>query len=79
MSEHCEIAIIGAGPAGLSAALRAADSGVSYILLEAAPRIANTLRGYQKAKHVMAEPSALPLRSGLSFGAGPRERILQTW
>jgi CRP-like cAMP-binding protein/Fe-S-cluster-containing hydrogenase component 2/thioredoxin reductase len=79
MSEHCEIAIIGAGPAGLSAAVRAAGSGVSHVLLEAAPWIADTLRGYQKAKHVMAEPSALPLRSGLSFGAGPRERILQTW
>ncbi|MDP2808747.1 MAG: cyclic nucleotide-binding domain-containing protein [Rhodocyclaceae bacterium] len=79
MSEHYQIAIVGAGPAGLSAAVRAASSGASHILLEAAPRVANTLRRYQKAKHVMAEPSALPLRSGLSFAAGPRESILRTW
>jgi CRP-like cAMP-binding protein/Fe-S-cluster-containing hydrogenase component 2/thioredoxin reductase len=79
MSEHYEIAIVGAGPAGLSAAARAAASGASHILLEAAPRIANTLRHYQKAKHVMAEPATLPLRSCLSFTAGPREDILRTW
>ena len=50
-----------------------------HILLEAAPGIANTLRRYQKAKHVMAEPGTLPLRSRLSFVAGPRETVLQTW
>jgi len=79
MSEHVEIAIVGAGPGGLSAAARAAACGVSHVLLEAAPNVANTLRRFQKAKHVMAEPGALPLRSPLSFDAGPRERILETW
>ena len=79
MSEHYEIAIVGAGPADLSAAARAAACGAPHILLEAAPRIANTVRHYQKAKRVMAEPAALPLRSCLRFAAGPREDILRTW
>ncbi len=79
MNEHVEIAIIGAGPAGLSAAARAAACGIPHVLLDAAPKVANTLRRYQKAKHVMAEPGALPLRSTLSFAAGPRENVLQTW
>jgi CRP-like cAMP-binding protein/Fe-S-cluster-containing hydrogenase component 2/thioredoxin reductase len=79
MSEHVGIAIIGAGPGGLSAAARAAACGASHVLLETAPSIANTLRSYQKAKHVMAEPGALPLRSPLSFAAGSRETVLQTW
>jgi len=79
MSEHVGIAIIGAGPGGLSAAARAAACGASHVLLEAAPGIANTLRHYQKAKCVMAEPAALPLRSPLSFAGGSRESVLQTW
>lgn len=79
MSKPVTIAIIGAGPGGLSAAARAAALGVSHVLLEAAPHIANTLRRYPRAKHVMAEPAALPLRSPLSFAAGPRETVLDAW
>ncbi|MDP2793936.1 MAG: cyclic nucleotide-binding domain-containing protein [Sulfurisoma sp.] len=74
-----KIAIIGSGPSGLSAAARAAECGVSHILLEAEQQPANTIRKFQKAKHVMAEPAALPFRSTLSFAAGSREKILETW
>ena len=78
-SERYAIAIIGAGPGGLSAAARAAETGTSHILLEAAPQLANTIYRYQKGKHVMAEPGQLPLRAAIGFEAGPRERILKTW
>ena len=77
--ERFQIAIIGAGPAGLAAAANAAASGVAHVLLEAAPRIADTLRRYLRARRIMAEPAELPLRSGLSFTAGPSEGLLQTW
>ena len=79
MSERYTIAIVGAGPGGLSAAARAAETGTSHILLEAAPQLANTIYRYQKGKHVMAEPGQLPLRAAIGFEAGPRERILTTW
>lgn len=79
MSEKFKIAIVGAGPGGLSAATRAAELGVSHVLLEAAPHIANTVHCYQKGKLVMAEPMQLPLRSALSFSAGSREKHLETW
>lgn len=74
-----EIAVIGAGPGGLSAAVRCAELGVSHVLLEASPAIANTLQKYQKGKHVMDEPTILPLRSPVSFNAGSRESILGNW
>lgn len=74
-----DIAIIGAGPGGLSAAAHAAELGVSHILLESSPRIANTIQKYQKGKHVMDEPGILPLRSPISFDAGKREKILAIW
>ncbi len=78
-SEKFKIVIVGSGPGGLSAAARAAEHGISHLLLEAAPQLANTIHHFQKGKSVMAEPSVLPLRSSISFGAGIREHILNTW
>src|SRR6266850_5089333 len=74
-----EICIIGAGPAGLSAGAHCAELGIPYVLLEAADHASNTIYKYQKGKHVMAEPQILPLRSPLSFAAGKREIVLDTW
>ena len=79
MSERYHIAVVGAGPGGLSAAARAAQTGVSHILLEQSPAHANTIQRYQKGKHVMAEPGILPLRSPLKFEVGTREKILGEW
>ncbi len=80
------IAIIGAGPAGMSAASRAArvdaDSGVSsptHILIEAFGLHAKTVQRYQKGKLVMAEPGFLDLRSDMIFQAGSREHVLGQW
>jgi len=78
-NKNTRIAIIGSGPAGLSAAAHAAELGVSHILLEASPAHANTIQRYQKGKLVMAEPGYLPLRSSLSFDMGSREEVLSAW
>jgi CRP-like cAMP-binding protein/thioredoxin reductase/ferredoxin-like protein FixX len=77
--DSVRIAIVGSGPAGLSAAAHAAELGLSYVLLEAEQHLSNTIFRYQKGKHVMAEPGVLPLRSPLPFGAGKREQILGGW
>ncbi len=81
-----KVAIIGAGPAGLSAAGRAAgkdhELGVSepgHILLEGFSLHAKTIQQYQKGKHVMAEPGYLDLRSDFQFEQGTRETILGRW
>jgi Fe-S-cluster-containing dehydrogenase component/thioredoxin reductase/CRP-like cAMP-binding protein len=74
-----DVAILGAGPGGLSAAARAAHRGLSHVLLEASEQHANTIQQYQRRKHVMAEPSILPLRSDIAFEAGRREEILAGW
>lgn len=79
MGEPFKIAVIGSGPAGLSAAARAAELGLSHVLLEAEAHLSNTIFRYQKGKYVMAEPAILPLRSPVSFAAGKREPILDKW
>ena len=74
-----DLVIVGAGPGGLSAAAHAGESGMAHVLLEAGAAHANTIQQYQHFKHVMAEPSVLPLRSDMQFAAGKREAILETW
>jgi CRP-like cAMP-binding protein/Fe-S-cluster-containing hydrogenase component 2/thioredoxin reductase len=73
------IAIVGSGPAGLSAAARAAELGISHVLLEKTDHLSDTIYKYQKGKHVMATPSQLVLRSDMDFAAGKREAILDIW
>jgi thioredoxin reductase/Fe-S-cluster-containing hydrogenase component 2 len=74
-----DVVIVGAGPGGLSAAAHAGQQGMSHVLLEAGGAHANTIQQYQHHKHVMAEPSVLPLRSDMEFAAGRREAILESW
>ena len=79
MPDRFKVAIVGSGPAGLSAAARAAQLGMSHVLLEKTDHLSDTIYKYQKGKHVMATPSNLVLRSDLDFEAGKRETILGIW
>ena len=79
MAEKYRIAIVGSGPAGLSAAAHAATIGVSHILLEKTDHLSDTIFRYQKGKYVMATPAQLVLRADLEFDAGYREKILDSW
>jgi cGMP-dependent protein kinase 2 len=79
LSEIYRIAVVGSGPAGLSAAGRAAQLGMKHVLLEKTDHLSDTIYKYQKGKHVMATPSQLVLRSDMDFEAGKRESILGVW
>lgn len=79
MPTHFNLIIVGAGPSGLSAAIRATEQNISYLLLEAEQAPASTIRSYQRGKLVMSEPRGLPLRSPLPFTASLREYVLETW
>jgi Fe-S-cluster-containing hydrogenase component 2/thioredoxin reductase/CRP-like cAMP-binding protein len=71
--------IVGSGPAGLSAAARAAARELSHVLLEKADHLSDTIYKYQRGKYIMATPDRLLLRSDISFQASQREAILQAW
>jgi putative YpdA family bacillithiol system oxidoreductase len=74
-----DLIVVGAGPAGLSAACRAHANGLKTLVLEK-DEIANTIfYQYQKGKYVMAEPAMIPLRSDVPFEAGSREFLLKIW
>ncbi len=79
MTDIIQIAIIGSGPAGLSAAARAAELNLSHVLIEKTDHLSDTIFKYQKGKHIMATPDQLVLRSDVDFAAGSREDILERW
>ena len=73
-----KVAVVGSGPAGLSAAApRGRARRVRTCCSSREQHLRTRSSKYQKGKHVMAEPSVLPLRSPVSFAAGKREEILE--
>src|SRR5215472_19381620 len=63
MSETLDLLIIGAGPAGLSAADAAAAEGLSYLVIEKGT-IANTIRQYPVGRTLFSTPNELEMRAG---------------
>src|SRR5437764_8321500 len=58
-----DLLIIGAGPAGLSAADAAAREGLSYLVIEKGT-IANTIRQYPVGRTLFSTPNELEMREG---------------
>lgn len=73
-----DVAIVGAGPAGLSASLAAQQHGLRYITLEQG-EIAATIRNYPRQKFLMAEPIDIPLYGSLYVADGSKEALLSVW
>jgi len=62
-TDQLDLLIIGAGPAGLSAADAAASEGLSYVVIEKAT-IANTIRQYPVGRTMFSTPNELEMREG---------------
>ena len=77
-SDVYDVAIVGAGPAGLSASLTAQQYGLRYVTLEQG-EIASTIRQYPRQKFLMAEPIQIPLYGTLYVGDGTKEALLAVW
>ncbi len=73
-----DVIIVGAGAAGLSAALAAHNQSLSYVVLEQR-KLANTVFNMPKRKRVFDTPLQLPQRGHLWFGETTREELLEKW
>jgi len=62
-NEPLDLLIIGAGPAGLSAANAAAREGLDYLVIEKGT-IADTIRQYPVGRTLFSTPNELEMRDG---------------
>jgi len=76
--DEYHLVIVGAGGAGLAAALAAKDMGLRYLVIE--QKIpGNTIESFFKGKEIFAEPEALPNRSRLWVEHSVKEELLDHW
>jgi thioredoxin reductase len=75
-----DVAIIGAGPAGLSAAILAKQAELRSVTIEQ-DKVLATIDAYPANKYVFFKPETMESRGGIAVdGAGlQREVILETW
>jgi thioredoxin reductase (NADPH) len=76
---HVDVAIVGSGPAGLSAALSCIQRGLSYVVLDKEQMIASTISRYPKGKLVMAEPYDSVNLSLLPVFDSSKEQLIPIW
>jgi thioredoxin reductase (NADPH) len=74
-----DVAIVGSGPSGLSAALTCINRGLSYVILEKEQLIASTISRYPKGKLVMAEPYDTLNLSLLPVFDSSKEQLIPIW
>ncbi len=74
-----DVAIVGSGPGGLSAALSCIQRGLSYVVLEKEQLIASTIARYPKGKLVMAEPYDSQNVSLLPVFDSSKEQLIPIW
>lgn len=67
-STGLDLVIVGAGPAGLAAAIEAEKRGWKYVVLERS-KAASTVRSFPPGKKVYAEPRSIPSLSELDVDA----------
>jgi thioredoxin reductase/polyferredoxin len=77
-AEMYDLLIIGAGAAGLNAALAARDKGLRALILEKG-KVANTIEDFPEGKWVYAEPDSSPPKGKLWLDGARKEDLLRRW
>ena len=77
-TELFDVAIVGSGPAGLSAGLSAHVAGLSYVVLEQGD-LADSVRKYPRHKILLSETSRVPVYGRLWVGDASKETLLSVW
>jgi thioredoxin reductase len=76
-SELLDVAIVGAGPSGLSAALSAKAAGLSYRVIEKEEDLGGSLLHYPRRKMVLTQPVELPPWGKLDKDEYAKEALLE--
>jgi len=73
-----DVLIVGAGPAGLTASLRAIEKNLNYITIEES-EIGGTVAKYPRQKLVMTSPVEFPLYGKFKKTELPKENLIDFW
>lgn len=73
-----DVCIVGAGPGGLSASLRAVEKGLTYVTLEQ-DELGGTVAKYPRRKLVMTSPVELPLYGKFKKREISKEELVALW
>jgi thioredoxin reductase (NADPH) len=76
--DDLDVIIVGAGPAGISAALTAVQHELSYVVIDE-HGIGGTVLHYPRAKLIMTRPVELPLYGWMQKDEYSKEHLLETW
>jgi putative YpdA family bacillithiol system oxidoreductase len=76
--EILDVIVVGAGPAGLSAALAAKELGLHFRVFDKG-HFATTIQNYPRNKVVMAEPMHVPLYGNLWLKDTTKEELIEQW
>jgi thioredoxin reductase/NAD-dependent dihydropyrimidine dehydrogenase PreA subunit len=74
-----DIAVVGAGPAGLTAAAFAREQGLSSVLLEQEGDLGGTVLHYPRRKLVLVQALEIPFLGTLQEGEYEKEELLETF
>ena len=70
--------VIGAGPAGIGAALALQEKGANYAIFEQEKPF-NTIQNFPKAKLIFSEPRSIKSRGGFWFEDASKEDLIDRW
>ncbi|MGV6853199.1 MAG: NAD(P)-binding domain-containing protein [bacterium] len=73
-----DLIIVGAGPAGLSAAIHAKQKNLNAIILEQ-DKLGGTIAHFPRGKIVMTQPATLPGIGVFQFREASKEKMMQFW
>lgn len=73
-----DVLIVGAGPCGLTASLRAIEHGLSWITIDQ-DGLGGTVRKYPRRKLVLTQPVELPLGERLRRRQYVKEELIEFW
>lgn len=74
-----DVVIVGAGPAGLAAALAAMEKKLRFVLVEQEAAFGGTVYHYPRNKLVMTAPVQLPIVGKIKMGEISKEKLLEFW
>ncbi|WP_437594618.1 NAD(P)-binding domain-containing protein [Sorangium sp. So ce1000] len=76
--QELDLIIVGAGPAGISAALRAKELGLSFEVIEQGS-VAQSIQSFPRGKLVFDQPLDLPMTGKLWLKESTKEELLSHW